>query len=151
MRLRTGFGLVDGDEAPDREVVTATLLYFMELAARCAAAYTRAKGRSVVREVDILRGLKLQALPSTGFLGREDLRRNVVEYVARLRGAPDDDGGGDAPETLPGDDRLVARMEGAEAAFEAWDPPPNSLGWHVRAAIRSAERHHGRGERVGGE
>lgn len=143
--LRTGAGIVD-PEGPDREVVTATLLYFMELAARCAAAYTRAAGRTVVRERDILRGLKLQALPSTGFVQREDLRENVLAYVARLREGSDSDddddadaGGGEAE--AGGDAALVARMDAAPAAFERWEPARGTVGFHVKRAIRKAEAH----------
>lgn len=142
--LRTGAGVVD-PEGPDREVVTATLLYFMELAARCAAAYTRAAGRTVVRERDILRGLKLQALPSTGFVQREDLRENVLAYVARLREGSDSDdddadaGAGEAE--AGGDAALVARMDAAPADFERWEPARGTVGYHVKRAIRKAEAH----------
>ena len=125
--MRSGFDLVASQPtltSSERQAVLSVLLVFFEKALRDAAQYVAAAGRRAVQGKDIVRALKLQALPESGFWDTPDLEARVSAYavdLAATEGETDSDCDCDSDvASSEGASDPDCRSAGSDGSDEAW-------------------------------
>lgn len=128
--MRTGLvGEVSTLSPTDKQTIAAVLCVFCENAMLDAGRAVTLHGRLEVTAEDLIAALKLQAVPSSGFMQRGDLHlrtRRHFEALGEDDGTDAEDGtdgtdGLDTDDGIP-DGELLDRLAAAEVEFDNWNP-----------------------------
>ena len=120
--------------------LAAILSVFCENAAGDAARVATHRGDPCATTHDVVRALKLQALPSSGFFAHPDLASRAQGHYNALTNSSTR-GGAHSHPTYPSIvpvDELVRRMRDADAEFDAWAPDTPETRTVKRAIERTA-------------
>lgn len=120
--------------------LAAILSVFCENAAGDAARVATHRGDQCATTDDVVRALKLQALPSSGFFAHPDLASRAQGHYDALTNSGTYRGTHSEPRypsTIPVDE-LARRMRDADAEFDAWDPDTPETRTVKRAIVHTA-------------
>ena len=116
--LRAGLGGGVGLTEQDRHSIAALVCCFAEDAMVDAHELVEREGRGEVTAADVVTCLKVQALPETGFMTKDDILRRAAEHYRHLtQGTADGPAGRREPTP-----NLVQRAAAADADFARWEP-----------------------------
>ena len=134
--MRSGVGAPGGDDPSrtldDQAAALAILSVFCENAVRDAGTYVALAGRRVVQAEDMVRALKLQALPASGFWSTPDLAATTVRRFGEFRqdlaapgGESGGESGGDESGEESGGEESGGEESGGDESDEAWCAAPD--------------------------